>query len=614
MGMRWKSAALLGLGLLLVGAVLAVLLWQPERRSAEAQQPLQGIVEPSTALPEALLPEPVAPAPASTQPADAELVVSAAEPLVHSVAVAASAPDEAQPTEPSEKPDSARLQVRLSWVPNSEGPLPPSGGRPVPTASVDVDLASFRLLGKFMDVAAESLGLLPEDGVHFSSDERARLTVVAGPDEGRRAVLGEVGGYEEELSLGDLHPAVQVLELAVGEKVLARRSLTLVADRTVTIDCPPIRFDEVIVIVPRDESGNELRRGELLQAIPTLDGRPGRSSDVGLEFRGGFAPGALLEAYSPRRVPFRGVVPSGDMRSGDDGSLDLVLERADRLRLRSVQPAATPGAADFWLLPADPLAAKSWPYQRKSQELSAVGTTFMGLARTDAVAFVRQSGAIPRHAIVRAPAGGGEELQFELLPSAKITGLVHRRGTPVAGAMVQYYARNPLAATAVLLDWPADAHQRAALPLLPPSFDRTATDDKGEFALADWPRQDSDHWLELVHPLLSVPHVIALPPTGRHFEFDLAGPPPQAPVGALVLTFPEALLGSIVEVQRDGAPRAEDPLDEAELRIGPMAMGRWRLHVEHEGRVLIDDQSLELKGLLRVDVDGAVTGADDPPR
>lgn len=607
MAMGWKSGALLGLGLLLVGAVLAVLLWQPEPQNAEAQQPLTRTVEPSAALPQAVSPEPESPEPASMQPADAELVGSASETLVHSVAVAASAPDEAQPTEPSKEPETARLQVRLSWVPNSEGPLPPSGGRPVPTASVDVDLASFRLLGKLMDVAAESLGLLPERGVHLSSDERARLTVVAGPDEGRRAVLGEAGSYEEQLSLGDLHPAVQVLELAVGEKVLARRSLTLVADRTVTIDCPEVQFEDVVVIVPRDESGEQLRRGELLRAVPTLDGRPAFLSDAGLEFRGGFAPGALLEAYSPRRVPFRGVVPSGD-----EGSLDLVLERADRLRLRSVRPAATPGAADFWLLPADPLAAKSWPYQRKSEALSDVGTTFMGLARKDVIAFVRQSGTIPRHAIVRAPAGGVEELQFELLPSAKITGRVHRRGTPVAGAMVQYHARNPLAATAALLDWPADAHQRAALPLLPPSFDRTATDDKGEFALADWPRQDSDHWLELAHPLLRVPHVIALPPTGRHFEFDLAGPPPQAPVGALVLTFPEALLGSVVEVRRDGAPHAEESLAEAELRIGPLALGRWRLHVEHEGRVLIDDQPLELKALLRVEV--GVTGADDPPR
>lgn len=606
MAMPWKSGALLGLGILLVGAVLAVLLWQPERPAAEPTLPLERIVEPSFP---------------GLDPAAADLIEPAPETPVSSVEVSASPQAEVQPTEAAEVTATAALQVRLTWVPDSEGPLPPGGGRPLPSASVDVDLPSFRALVEFLELSPAGLGLPPVAGdpgrfrgrVRLTgveprdSGERASLTVVAGPDEGRRVVLGEDGASADELALGSLHPAVQVFELALGETVLARRSLTLVPEQTATLVGPDMRFDEALIVVPRDESGDELHPAEFLTALPTLDGRPGIPVDAGLLFVGVYPADALLEANLRRQVPFRSVVPTGE-----EGQLDLVLERADTLRLRSVLAETTPRSADFWLLPADPLAAKSWPYQRKSEVLSESGTTFFGLARKDAVAFVRQSGLVPRHAIVRAPAGGVEELQFELLPSAKITGHVHRRGTPVAGAVVQYHARNPLAATAALLDWPADAHQRAALPLLPPSFDRTATDGKGEFALADWPRQDSDHWLELVHPLLSVPHVINLPKSGRHFEIDLAGPPPQAPVGALVLTFPEALLGSVVEVRRDGAPHAEESLADAELRIGPMALGRWRLHVEHEGRVLVDDQPLELKGLLRVEV--GVTGADDPPR
>ncbi len=318
-----------------------------------------------------------------------------------------------------------------------------------------------------------------------------------------------------------------------------------------------------------------------------------------------------MAGHSGTRVGMGSVVPKGYLkyRMQKASSLDVVL--AGRV--------GGSGEAIVMLMPEDPKSPHSYPWHLASPARVRPGgrVSFDDLPPGKLIVRAFHEGAVaePQGSAVTLQSGKTRTLVVEMKPCPRVHGKVTFQGVKATGARVVLEAPDQTAATLQYFKSMPGFLEAMPIPVLPPAYQETRTDSRGEFLLSLWPQYAKGRYLQVTSREGHGWAGLVVRPGDTDIEVQLE--PIERRKGALLLDFAGRTQGLPVRLMVGGQPTMDAVLPTGEdLRIADLDQGSWSLQLSWNGHrfyerpevVRLQDDETRHRVLLPP---GAIHGQDE---
>jgi hypothetical protein len=439
----------------------------------------------------------------------------------------------------------------------------------------------------------------------------AEIRFVAGANEGRVLRSGRDGRF----GANDLYPGLSIVKIEALGTPGAMREVLLRKDRESLLNIGfgrPGYFQGVV----KDAAGAPVPGAKV-----TVDGQETQTDDQG-EFvfptvAGGDTFAIAEKAGYAATWQKLTIVAASTV---EKGAVTFVLRKPARLEITIEERLNVEGQALVFLLP-DPLGSvREFPWYRVNPtRLYPGGTvTVEDLPPTRVSVRLFHAGAVakPLTRSVTLVEGATEHLPLHLEPAPVLNGIVTQDGSPAANAEVVLEAPERSGAMlSVLGESNYLQLEREILTDFPPAVQRVKANAAGEFVLSS---------CESVTP---VRYLHATSADGRNTAWkilkggetrvDLALEPASGE-GRIVVEMEGRTQGLPVRVTVNGTPREASVLaPDADLKIGGLALGDWKLSARWNGEPIVTSMPVQLRDETVVEIvlpQGAIVGQDEETR
>ncbi|MEM9799537.1 MAG: carboxypeptidase-like regulatory domain-containing protein [Planctomycetota bacterium] len=417
----------------------------------------------------------------------------------------------------------------------------------------------------------------------------AEATFVYGPNAGRTLLTDGRGRF----GASDLQPGASIVRVKTPDGFTAEREVLLAQLTTARLD---LSFSSAASVAGtiKDDGGQPVVGAEI-----RLDGRLGYTNQEGQFLYSNVPAGKVLvtarkDGFAVARrnvgVGFRTFVRPDDfvIRLEKGASLELSLSTAQG----SLDPAVAV------LIPPDAADRNAYPWY----EINPIRIPRAGRARIDGLpdcsvnvhVFHRGAVATPASKSARLYGGRTAHLEFDLAPAPALRGRVLDGSEPIADVdvLIEAADRNTLTSKALGMRNPRFALEMITPPI-PVAIERTKTNDRGEFAIAQ------------ARGVSSTYYVTATTDDGvrRGLGVLVAGDDEVVvqlseaveTVGTLVVELPGRFQGLPIDLRIQGAPQDPFPLRPGvPLEVEDLAHGTWRIRARWRGTDVVAARTIEI--------------------